>query len=484
MLFSPHEGHFQLVHGLIYEALFLTVGLRSYLPYLAVMLAAHWATVVLLFLVVRRRAGDVLALGAAALLLVYGTAAEDLAWAFQIGFILPGAFGLAALWLLDEPTAGSPRIALAALCLTLGIATSAMGVVMYVAVAAEIVLDRSRWRFVPALVAPAAVFALWYLLVARFVPSTLSFGPQTLEVFPQRFYVGLEGVAGGIFGLQLSTGVAAICVVTAFLVYSWVRRRRIGSRAIGPLIGIVVEFALIGLARANFDLQSAASSRYMYIAAILLLLALTDATSTLPVRWPLVVPLAAVLILSIWLNAHLLATFAYFRSFSSVNQSVELRTLEAYRGARDTTPNDQVNPVITPITPRQYYDATSAWGSPVPTTAQPQLASLDPAFVDRALTALFANGLAPSGASDQTQCRSGSTHIDATPGSVVLVVPDAESKADYKVWAMDSDTMPPSAETDSVITLRLQGDRLPNALGIWHVSVAGGAACTIQAAVP
>src|SRR5258707_1070002 len=46
MLLTPHNGHWTLVHSALYEALFVTVGLRSYLPYLALMLAAHAACVV------------------------------------------------------------------------------------------------------------------------------------------------------------------------------------------------------------------------------------------------------------------------------------------------------------------------------------------------------------------------------------------------------------------------------------------------------
>src|SRR5260370_40871261 len=87
---------------LIYAVLLNTVGMRTYIPYMAVLLALHATTVVLLFELVRRRAGDVIGIGAAVLLLVMGAAWENLLWAFQIGFVGSLACGLAALILIPR----------------------------------------------------------------------------------------------------------------------------------------------------------------------------------------------------------------------------------------------------------------------------------------------------------------------------------------------------------------------------------------------
>src|SRR5438034_326929 len=104
-----------LLKGL-YAALLNTFGLRAYWPYMAGLLLAHAANVVLLFELVRRRAGDLIAIAAALIMLVLGAGWEDLLWAFQLGWLASMAFGLGAMLALDR------RPGVAALLLTLSLA--------------------------------------------------------------------------------------------------------------------------------------------------------------------------------------------------------------------------------------------------------------------------------------------------------------------------------------------------------------------------
>src|ERR1700674_3342994 len=99
---QPHNEHPVMLTRAIYAVLLSTVGLRSYLPYMAVVLALHAASVVLLFEIVRRRAGDLVALGAATLLLVLGAGWENLLWAFQLQFVGSVACGLGMLLALQQ----------------------------------------------------------------------------------------------------------------------------------------------------------------------------------------------------------------------------------------------------------------------------------------------------------------------------------------------------------------------------------------------
>src|SRR6185295_16411103 len=65
--FQPHNEHPSMLPRLIYAVLLNTVGLRSYVPYMAVLLVLHGVNVCLLFELVRRRGGgDVVGLAAAA----------------------------------------------------------------------------------------------------------------------------------------------------------------------------------------------------------------------------------------------------------------------------------------------------------------------------------------------------------------------------------------------------------------------------------
>src|SRR2546429_571063 len=68
--FEPHNEHPAILLRAAYSALLHTVGLRAYWPYMAVLVLAHMTNVLLLFELVRRRSGELIALGAALLLLL------------------------------------------------------------------------------------------------------------------------------------------------------------------------------------------------------------------------------------------------------------------------------------------------------------------------------------------------------------------------------------------------------------------------------
>src|SRR5947209_4069385 len=84
---QAHNEHWSTIPILVWKVLFLIVGLRSHIPYEAAALAVHIAAVLLLFVLVRRRSGDLPAFGAAIILLVLGGGGMDIVWAFQIGWV-------------------------------------------------------------------------------------------------------------------------------------------------------------------------------------------------------------------------------------------------------------------------------------------------------------------------------------------------------------------------------------------------------------
>src|SRR2546423_9553521 len=100
--FEPHNEHPVMLLRLVYTILLSTAGLRSYTPYMAVLLIAHLANVALLFELVRRRAGEAVALAAALILLLLGAGWEDLLWAVQIGWLLSIAFRPRAILALER----------------------------------------------------------------------------------------------------------------------------------------------------------------------------------------------------------------------------------------------------------------------------------------------------------------------------------------------------------------------------------------------
>jgi hypothetical protein len=149
---QPHNEHPVMLTRAIYAVLLSTVGLRSYLPYMAVLLALHAASVVLLFEIVRRRAGDLVALGSAALLLLLGAGWENLLWAFQLQFVGSVACGLGMLLALQAES--RPRnLLIAAALLTASLMFSSVGLFFGVAAVVQSATTPDRRRdlvwFVP-----------------------------------------------------------------------------------------------------------------------------------------------------------------------------------------------------------------------------------------------------------------------------------------------------------------------------------------------
>ncbi len=102
-LFEPHYEHWTTVPILAFRALYSVVGLHSYLPYIALVIVAHLATVVLLwYVMVRSRIDPWVALSFVTVFAVLGTGFENLENAWQVTLVAPLALGLAAILVVPE----------------------------------------------------------------------------------------------------------------------------------------------------------------------------------------------------------------------------------------------------------------------------------------------------------------------------------------------------------------------------------------------
>ena len=162
----PHNEHWSTLPIFAYRFLVDTVGLRTYVPYLAVVVALHGLVVVLVFVAIRRSSGPLAAVAVAVLLLLYGSGFENLYWGIQTGFVGATAAGVAALLALDRrDDRGRAGVAI---LLTIGLATAGIELAFCVAVGIEAILSRRlRTMFVP-LAIPAAIYAAWFLAFGRF----------------------------------------------------------------------------------------------------------------------------------------------------------------------------------------------------------------------------------------------------------------------------------------------------------------------------
>ncbi len=134
----PHNSeHWSTVPIAIYQFLFRTVSIGSYVPYMATLAAFHAINGLLLFAVLRRRVGSEIALGATALLLFLGSAYQDLLWAFQVGQLASISLGLGALVLLDVDRPARRRQVAAGILLLLSVASSGVGLIWCAAIFVE-----------------------------------------------------------------------------------------------------------------------------------------------------------------------------------------------------------------------------------------------------------------------------------------------------------------------------------------------------------
>lgn len=395
VFFGPHNEHWSTLPVLIYRSLFAWVGLRSYLPYLLVLELLHAACALLLFAIIRRRAGTGMGLAAMVLFLFLGRGAENMLWAFQIGFVGSVLCGLTAIWLLDRPGEGLPRMVLASVALLAALMFSGVGLFFCAAVLVDLVFDRERRRYLISLVLPAVAYLMWFAIfgaagvAAHRSPLSLTAVLSLVSYVP----FGIGAALAGLAGLSSRWALASLAVGSAVLAIRWVQRGRLDSRSLGALAGVVSQFAVTGLVRAQFGDEQAAAPRYVYVAAAFLLPVVADALRD--VRWQGVLgwALVAGYALALLNGAVHLRQFAHERAAAVAVQSAELETLSVFEGAPDMNLNQLVDPALPPITAGQYFTAVDALGSPVPATDVGGLAHLPATAVNQAMQSVFAGAV-------------------------------------------------------------------------------------------
>jgi len=275
---APHNEHWSTIPILVYGALLQVAGLRSYVPYLAVLYALHVAACAGVFVLVRRRSGPLAGLAAASIGLLLGAGFENLFWGFQLGFVGSTAAGIWALAVLDWTPTRARRAGVAAL-LTAAVASSGIGLTFLVAVGTALMLRpawRSSWRW---MAIPVVAFALWFVLVGHTgigifrQPMTL----DTLAAIPGFVAGGFANAAGAVLGIGPELGLlAAGLAVLAAVGLAFRRRSRRPVLAVACTIGLAFQYTLIAAARAGVTVDQVDYSRYTYIGALLALIALAD----------------------------------------------------------------------------------------------------------------------------------------------------------------------------------------------------------------
>jgi hypothetical protein len=275
----PVNQHWSTFPLLLYRATFHVVELRSYIPYLAEVIVLHLVAVAGAYALMRKRLGPLVATFLALPLLLLGSGAENLLWAFQTGFVGSVLFGVWALFFIERPTRYAAVVT--SLLLLASLASSGMGAFFLVVVAGRAILDPSLRSRALAVVPPLAVYVLWLLFLGQqqlegedqvwIEPGVARFALRGIVYASERIF-GLDHLPDGyVLGLVLFLGLSLLTALRMLRGHSH-------PLAAGCLLGIAAMYIGIGFVRIHADpgYDHAISSRYVYVAAFPLVLAIVD----------------------------------------------------------------------------------------------------------------------------------------------------------------------------------------------------------------
>ena len=352
---------------LVYAALLNTVGLRAYWPYMAVLLALHAANAVLLFELIRRRAGDAIGIAAAALLLVLGAGWENLLWAFQMSFVGSVAFGLGALLVLQR-VIGTRGSLIAIGLIAASILCSGIGLFFAAAVGVQLAAEPERRRDLRWLGALAVVVAAWYLDFGRSgAPTNPPPSAMNLVMAPLYVLWGAGAAAAGLIGEGGWWVPFALIAAAGAVAWSW-RRKRPDAFALSVAAAGLSLYVITALTRAQFGYAQSGSGRYVYEGAIFWMLLLADAAATLPWRGTWRPALAALVFLACFNSAALLFEYGTAKTAQMQREGADLQALNSLRGDPCLKPSGTADLLVMPwvTSPALYYGAVDVYGNPAP----------------------------------------------------------------------------------------------------------------------
>lgn len=273
-VFAPHNGHLSALPVLIYKGFAEAFGLDSRFPLTLLLVAVILTLVVLVFVYVSERAGEILALLAAAVLLFLGPAWQDLLWPFQIGLIGSLTTGVAVLLALERET---PRANVAACALlVLSISLSNLGVSFILAAAVAVLLRRRPAElWVPGV--PALLFAIWWLAYGTDAPSDFSL----YNAYHAPFYVldmiaaGFASLAGVSLDVDNRPNLAAwgrpLLALAAIGIAAWALRGGRPSRGVAIVATAAFSFWIL-VALNHVEWRTPSESRYQLVSGVFLVL--------------------------------------------------------------------------------------------------------------------------------------------------------------------------------------------------------------------
>jgi hypothetical protein len=443
--FVPHNEHWSTVPMLVYKVLLSTVGMRSYLPYLAAMAVTHALGGMVLFAVLRKRGGDVLALALTVLFLFLGTGSEDLDWAFQLGFDASLLFGLLGVALLHGSEVGRWRRVGGCVALLLGLASSGIGLFYLAAAGVDALLQRDRWRRIWPVAVGLAAYVVWYEKFGKAgMAGDSPLSLHTLSGLVTYVPLGMATSVAGVFGLGASWGGLVLPLFIGVGVLLYLRFRPTDSLLWAAAAGLVIQFVVTGMARVQDGTVEATQNRYVTMAAPFVMIIIAVLCARLPRPRGTVPVMAVELVVLAALAGNLLALRAadheLLPGFEAQKQ--ELAVVYLFRKAPGTDQNAFPVPGTAPtLTVADYLRTRKDFGGDVPVLTPASLGKVSYIDVNAAvhnIMPMHAKRVAgmPDGADQCTTTgpNGGTEKISVAGGRTVYITTSSHEPVTVQYW--------------------------------------------------
>jgi hypothetical protein len=446
---DPHNDHIALAPVAIYKLLLSTFGMERAFPFQVTSTLVLVLSAVLLFVYLRRRVGDWIAVLGCALILFLGAAYIDLLWPFQIGFTGSVAAGLGALLALDRDDRTGDRIACALLVLSTSF--SEVGVPFVAGALVNVLVgERSRIRRLYVAFVPLVLYAIWWLGWGH--EATGTFSVDNVLESPKFAFDAASQAAASLLGLgtplhasehdppaswrdPVGLNWGRVLLVVGIGLAVW-RFRRLGGipRSFWVALAIGASFWFLTAFNAFPPFRTPTTIRYQYPGAVFLLLIAAEVLRGVRLNRRALALGSAVTVLAV-LSGLWFVQLGYSKRQKPLSDRLR-GSLTAIEIARD-----RVQPEFgifsggfSPIIARSYLSAAGAYGSPA--YSEPELAS-SPATARFAADNTLVGALGIELASEQappsrgqegraTRCRTvtatpaGQTGLAFGPGEITL----------------------------------------------------------------
>ena len=283
--FEPQSGHLVFVTLWLYKAVLSTIG-SDYLTFRLMTIGAVYLAVLLLFIFVRKRVGDFLALAPCLVLLLFGNDTGNIIQGIGFTLMFAVALGLFALIMIERDTRPSDILACAAL--VLAVLTFSLALPFLVGAVVAILITRERWRRIWVVAIPILIYLAWrvWLLAADVEVFNGAVHISNVLLFPSWVFQSLSGVLSALTGFNYdfedgdflpATSLAGPPLALAFIVLiGW----RIRKGGLSPWFWVALAIALSLFASQTLGwipaVRTPGVARYLYPGAFVLILVLAE----------------------------------------------------------------------------------------------------------------------------------------------------------------------------------------------------------------